>query len=575
MTTEPDAIVGAVKKGLLPQSVVDQALTRLFTARIQLGMFDPPSKVPYSKIDPSQNDTAAHRAVALKMAQESMVLLKNDGLLPLKNAPKTIAVVGPNADTVDALVGNYNGTPSQPITILAGIKKRFPSSNVLYAQGTGLIGPVTSIIPADALCVDSACKTHGLKVETFAIPGEPKSLADLEPKGSAQSTSTVDHIDATWTDPNGRRTSVRWTGFVTVPETGDYTFGFNSEDGYRVWVDNKLTVDDWSPREMAVTQTGKIHLEGKHTYPIKIEAFQQRKAGTTQLVWALPSEKGDSAVDAAKKADLVIFVAGLSSHIEGEEMKVEAEGFAGGDRTKLDLPKPQQQLLERVAAAGKPTVLVLINGSAMSVNWADQHLPAIVEAWYPGEEGGNAVAGLLAGDYSPAGRLPVTFYKSVDALPAFDDYSMKGRTYRYFDGEPLYPFGFGLSYTKFTYANAKTSNVSANQVKVSVDVTNSGAVDSDEVVQVYLTHPGVAGAPIRALKGFQRVHLNKGEKKTVEFTLNDRDLSIVDEAGKRRIVPGQVDAWIGGGQPVARAGLQAPAGVKTQFTLSQGTVLPD
>jgi beta-glucosidase len=316
-------------------------------------------------------------------------------------------------------------------------------------------------------------------------------------------------------------------------------------------------------------------LEGNHTYPIKIEAFQMRKAGTTQLVWALPSEKGNSAVDAAKKADLVVFVAGLSSHIEGEEMKVDAEGFAGGDRTKLDLPKPQQELLERVAAAGKPTVLVLINGSAMSVNWADQHLPAIVEAWYPGEEGGNAIAGLLAGDYSPAGRLPVTFYKSVDALPAFDDYSMKGRTYRYFDGEPLYPFGFGLSYTKFSYANPKTTNTSAKQVKVSVDVTNSGAVDGDEVVQFYLTHPGVAGAPIRALKGFQRVHLKKGEKKTVQFTLNDRDLSVVDEAGKRRIVPGQVDAWIGGGQPIARAGMQVPAGVKTQFTLSQGTVLPD
>jgi beta-glucosidase len=574
MTTEPEAIVGAVQKGLLPQSVVDQALTRLFTARMQLGMFDPPSKVPYSKIEPSQNDTPAHRAVALKMARESIVLLKNDGLLPLKNAPKTIAVVGPNADSVDALVGNYNGTPSQPTTVLAGIRKRFPNANVVYAEGTGLVGPVTSVIPSAMLCVDSACKTHGLKMETFSV-GEPKTLADLEPKGNAQSTSTVDHIDATWSDPNGRRASVRWTGFVTAPETGDYTFGFTSEDGYRVWVDNKLTVDDWSPREMAVTQTGKIHLDGKRTYPIKIEAFQTRKAGTTQLVWALPSEKGESAVAAAKKADLVIFVAGLSSHIEGEEMKVDADGFAGGDRTKLDLPGPQQQLLERVAAAGKPTVLVLMNGSAMAVNWADQHLPAIIEAWYPGEDGGTAVAQLLAGDFSPAGRLPVTFYKSVDALPPFDDYSMKGRTYRYFDGEPLYPFGFGLSYTKFAYANPRTANIGASQVKVSVDLTNSGSADGDEVVQLYLTHPGVAGAPIRALKGFQRVHLKKGEKKTVEFTLNDRDLSIVDETGKRRVVPGQVDAWIGGGQPVARAGLPETSGVKTQFTVSQGTVLPD
>ncbi len=432
MSTEPKGIVEAVRQGLVSEAVLDEALTRLFTARIKLGMFDPPAGNPYSKIPASDNDTPAHRETALKMAQESLVLLKNSGnLLPLKKAPGVIAVIGPNADSLDALVGNYNGTPSKPVTVLAGIRARFAQSKVVYVQGTGLV-------EAD--------------------------------------------------------------------------------------------------------------------------------------------KSGDQAVEAARKADLVVMVAGLSPHVEGEEMKVDAEGFSGGDRTSLDLPGPQRKLLERLQAAGKPTVLVLMNGSALGINWADEHVPAIVEAWYPGGEGGTAVASLLAGDFSPAGRLPLTFYKSVDQLPPFDDYSMSKRTYRYFTGEPLYPFGYGLSYTTFSYSNAHVSpmgSAAAEGETVAVDVTNSGAVAGDEVVELYLTHPGVPGAPVRALKGFQRIHLDKGEKKTVSFTLHARDLGIVDEAGKHRVVPGQVDVWVGGGQPVSRKGLAAPAGVKTQFSITQASVLPD
>jgi len=432
MSTEPTGIVGAVRHGLLPESVLDQALTRLFTARIKLGMFDPPGGNIYSKITASQNDTPAHREIALRMAKESLVLLKNGGdLLPLKKTPGVIAVIGPNADNLDALVGNYNGTPSRPVTILAGIRARFPQSKVVYVQGTGLVG------------------------------------AD---------------------------------------------------------------------------------------------------------------ESSDQAVEAARKADLVVMVAGLSAHIEGEEMKVNAEGFAGGDRTSLDLPVPQEQLLQRVQAVGKPTVLVLMNGSALGINWADQNVPAIVEAWYPGGQGGTAVAALLAGDFSPAGRLPVTFYKSVDQLPPFDDYSMSKRTYRYFAGEPLYPFGYGLSFTTFGYSNSRVSKAdvaATDNVTVSVDVANSGAVAGEEVVQLYLTHPGIPGAPLRALKGFQRIHLDKGEKKTVLFTLRARDLSIVDESGKHRIVPGRVDVWVGGAQPVSRKGLTPPAGMKTQFAITSGATLPD
>jgi beta-glucosidase len=269
---------------------------------------------------------------------------------------------------------------------------------------------------------------------------------------------------------------------------------------------------------------------------------------------------------------------GLSPRIEGEEMKVNAEGFAGGDRTLIDLPSPQEELLKRVHAAGKPVVLVLTNGSALAVNWADENLPAIVEAWYPGEEGGTAVAEALVGDFSPAGRLPVTFYKSVDQLPAFEDYSMAKRTYRYFDGEPLYSFGYGLSYTSFAYKNPRVNHakVSAKDaVAISVDVVNTGAQAGDEVVQLYLTHKGVGGAPLRALRGFQRVHLDRGQKKTVSFSLRDRDLSIVDKDGKHRIVPGAVNVWIGGGQPGGRAGLPETAGGRTEFAITSDATLPD
>jgi beta-glucosidase len=282
-------------------------------------------------------------------------------------------------------------------------------------------------------------------------------------------------------------------------------------------------------------------------------------------------------LDLARAADLVVMVMGLSARIEGEEMNVDAEGFAGGDRTRLELPAPQEELLRSIHSLGKPMVLVLMNGSAIAVNWADENVPAILEAWYCGEEGGTAVAEALAGDFSPGGRLPITFYKSVDQLPPFEDYSMANRTYRYFSGEALYPFGYGLSYTSFSYSNPQVTKLAPGkqEVTVSIDVANTGAVAGDEVVELYLTHASVDGAPLRALKGFQRMHLNPGEKRTVSFTLRDRDLSIVDEGGKHRIIPGTVQVWVGGGQPIVRGGLPSTSGVKTQFEITEAATLPD
>ncbi|MBO9622025.1 MAG: glycoside hydrolase family 3 C-terminal domain-containing protein [Sphingomonas sp.] len=565
MTTEPENIVTAVNTGLLPQAVIDRSLQRLFEARFRLGVFDP--QLPFGNITARDYDTPEHRALSRSMAEASMVLLKNQGnLLPIKGEPRTIAVIGPNADSHDALVGNYYGTPSQPVTVLDGIRARYPNSKILYAQGTGLVGPAEMPVPDSVFCVDPECKTPGLKVEFFD---------GLELQGAATETSTVPNARFEWR--GDRESSARWTGTLVAPETGEFNFRFASENGYRVWVGDKLVVDEWGVGDAPSTLSGSIALEKGRKYPIRVEGFQRGVRSKQQLVWSPPSANGDDAVEAAKQADLVVFVGGLSARIEGEEMKVKAEGFAGGDRTSLDLPAPQQKLLERVHATGKPTVLVLMNGSALAVNWADANVPAIVEAWYPGSEGGHAVARLLAGDFSPGGRLPVTFYKSADQLPAFNDYSMKNRTYRYFTGEPLYPFGHGLSYTHFAYAAPRFSSTrvtAKGKVNVSVNVTNDGAADGDEVVQLYVAHPGVTPAPIRALQGFQRIHLKKGETRRVEFTLDSRALSLVDDKGVRRVTPGKVQLWIGGGQPVARSGLAQPSGVAAELEVTGTAVLP-
>src|SRR5437588_371496 len=551
------------------------AFGQLFSARSRLGLFDPPGMVTWSKITAAENDTEEHRQIALKAARESLVLLKNqNNFLPLKKTYKNIAVLGPNADSVDALVGNYNGTPSKPVTLLAGIKKRFEGSTVAYVEGTGLTGPATDGIPAEALFTGVNRREHGLRAEYYSNP-------KLE--GTPTMSRTDANVNFEWaysgvTPELVRNFSVRWAGVVVPPKTGDYLIGFTGEDGYRVWLDGNLIVEDWTRHRTAQNQTKQLHLEAGHAYPIKIEYFQLIRGSEARLIWGLLGKAQQDAVDAARRADLVVMAMGLSPRIEGEEMKVDAEGLAGGDRTTIDLPAPQQKLLERVYAMGKPVVLVLMGGSAIAVNWADEKLPAIVDAWYSGEEGGTAIAEMLAGDFSPRGRLPVTFYKSVDQLPAFEDYAMAKRTYRYFAGEALYPFGYGLTYTSFTYMNAKVNQPSVpadGSVSVTVDVSNSGRLAGDEVVQLYLAHPGVPGAPLRALQGFQRVHLEPGQTKTVRFDLTNRQLGVVDEAGTHRILPGKVQVWIGGGQPVSRAGLGRTGGAETQFTITGESTLPE
>ena len=562
----------AVRNRLLSNDDIDRAVKRLFEARFRLGMFDPPERVPWSKLTLADNDTPAHRQVALEAARKSIVLLKNDrNTLPLKPSVKTIAVIGPNADSLSVLLGNYNGNPSSYTTILDGLRKRFRNARILTAMGSPVTETSAVVLPSEYLRTGGAKSQPGLNAEYFA---------NVNLSGSPVLKRVDASVDFEWNNvspgsgiPRGNY-SVRWTGELVSPVDGDYRLGASTDGGYRIYLDGKKILDDSTPHGTRTTTT-LVHLEAGHAYPIRMEYFHTWWEATARLLWLPPNLTAD-AVNAARKADAVIAVVGITAQFEGEESDSSDPGFFGGDRLDLNLPRPQQELLEAVALTGKPLIVVLTNGSALAVNWAEHHAAAIVEAWYPGEEGGTAVADVLSGDTNPAGRLPVTFYQSVAQLPPFGNYSMAGRTYRYFTETPLYAFGYGLSYSSFNYSDATVSQrqiAAGGTVTVSVRVSNASSAPGDEVVELYLSHPGVDGAPVRALAGFQRIHLDTAAAKTVEFTLRDRDLSVVDEAGIRRISSGTVDVWIGGGQPVAGPDQPQTKGAHATFTITSSATL--
>jgi beta-glucosidase len=565
----------AVKDGYLKESAIDTALVRLFMARMKLGLFDPPQMVPYTRIAASELDSAEHRALALKLANESMVLLKNDGALPLKTTGVKILVVGPLAEQTRVLLGNYNGIPTHTVSILEGLKQEFAGDNLQFMQGTGFLSKQTQPVPDALLTTDgqSGAKATYLNQNIVSFSGERSSgtaalAARVEPGidiAAQPLPAAAAHVDPL---------TVRWEATLTPAETGDYNLGVETDGFFRVFLDGRLVTIANYPHGVE-TVTGKAHLEaGK---PYKLEVEYQRTANAAphlRLMWGKMDRGVDTSVmTAAQNADVVVAVVGITSELEGEEMNVNEPGFTGGDRTSLDLPEPEEKLLEALSATGKPLVVVLTNGSALGVNWANAHANAILDAWYPGEEGGTAVAQTLSGRNNPAGRLPVTFYEDVSQLPPFEDYSMKGRTYRYFTGTPLYPFGYGLSYTKFSYSNltVPSAAVEAGQpVVVEATVANTGTRAGDEVAQLYLEFPSVPGAPLRALRGFERVHLEPGASQTVRFELEPRDLGMVTEAGEPIVAEGAYTVSIGGGQP--NTGAPAVAG---SFTVKGTLSLPE
>jgi beta-glucosidase len=545
------ALLEAVEQGLITEETIDRAVKRLFMARFRLGIFDPLENLPYTQFPYEVINAPEHRALALQAAREAIVLLKNEGdLLPLSKDLGAVAVIGPNANKLQSLLGNYNGTPVKATTPLEGIRQKIlPAGKLYYAQGCAIADgvPPYTAIPTTYLHPEngSAGETGltGAYYNNSHFNGEP-AFTRVDPV-----------IDFIWQDTNpvtgqwGDHFAVRWSGYVTPPVNGTYRLGVNGFSGYRLYLDGEL-IAEYNDIHHPAQKTKDVELEAGRFYHLQLDYFNQKLDPQVTLLWATPkTDYLTQAVEVAQKADVVVLVMGLSPALEGEEMPVEVDGFIGGDRTDISLPRPQEELLRQIYALGKPTVLVLLNGSAVAINWAAEHIPAIVEAWYPGQAGGEAIAETLFGEYNPAGRLPVTFYKSVGDLPPFEDYAMAGRTYRYFQGEPLFPFGHGLSYTTFKLGNLRldqTELEAGGQIQLSADITNTGPRDGDEVVQLYVSdHRTTAPRPLKELKGFKRIHLKTGETRTVTFTLYANQLGFYNQAGQYILEPGEVELLVG------------------------------
>ena len=549
------SLVEAVEQGLIDEASIDRAVKRLFTARMKLGMFDESKDVPYANIPYSTVDSAEHKQLALDAARKSLVLLKNDNqTLPLSKDLQSIAVIGPNSDQWLMLLGNYNGVPSDPITPLRGIKEKLPNTQILFAQGSDLADgmPMLNPIPAEVLTHD---QQPGLLAQFY---GNSK----LEGEPVYQEINA--NVDVNWSDKAPRSDlndddfSVRWSGQLTPKRTGNYQLGVISTCNTNVYLNGQKVVstpyhfrDEYGdPR---TKKSEWIALDANQTYQLEITAAETYADAQVQLVWAQPpTDLLENALSVVKKADAVVMFMGLTPRLEGEEMDVQVDGFRGGDRTKIALPQSQQELIKRVHALGKPVVMVVLNGSALALNWEKENIPAIVEAWYPGQAAGSAIADVLFGDYNPGGRLPVTFYQSESDLPAFEDYHLTQQTYRYFSGEALYPFGYGLSYSHFQYSDLLVpSKVNAGQpVTIQVQVTNDSKRDGDEVVQVYVsskTWP--KNAPIRQLAAFSRINVSAGAANKMTLELPAEAFSVINENGDRIYLPGEYRVSVGGGQP--------------------------
>jgi beta-glucosidase len=553
------SMLKAVQEGLIDEGEIDLSVYRLMLARMKLGMFDPVEIVPYAQIPFEINNSKEHDEAALQMAQKSMTLLKNDGILPLdKKNIKTVAVVGPNAHSVDALKANYFGDASNPITVLDGIKNALGKKvKVIYDEGCPIVeydgdNKRHDLVDGKYLSTtdENGELVPGLTGEYFngkEFEGEPiltqidKQIRMFWGEGSPTETAVAQGILTPEQAIGKENFSIRWTGKLIAPETAMYEFGAVSDDGCRIFLDGKLIIDDMTEHVMTPTVTEIKFEEGK-TYDIKIEYFEANLNAGIWLVWKkveveIEEEKGPFEPSAemlanVKNADVAIFVGGLDANWEGEEMRgrEDIDGFNGGDRTKIELPAVQLKTLRAMQATGTPVVFVLMAGSAISFDGLENELPAILMGWYPGQRGGDAVANVLFGDYNPAGRLPVTFYKSTDELANFTNYNMqagKGFTYRYYTGEPIYPFGHGLSYTTFDYTNLeidKTTICDTDSLTVSVNVKNTGKLAGEEVVQLYVKDvESDIPMAVKQLRAFERIELAKGEEKTVSFKLKAAD----------------------------------------------------
>jgi len=576
-------LVKAVQDGLISEKEIDRSVNRLFTARFELGLFDDPAKVVYAQIPFTEDDSPTHRELSLQTAEKSIVLLKNDGILPLRKSVK-IAVIGPNAASLAAIEGNYNAVPSQPILPLIGLEKAFGADQIRYAQGSPYVSELPVPVPRTLLHPAKGDSRFGLKGEYFD---------NVDFQGAPSMTRIDQQIAFDWDAAAPDKSispshfGVRWTGTIQAPVAGNHIFSFSLAHCYpcgdaeslKVYFDDKPLSDQPVPAteyRSSGLQPFTLHFADTKPHTFRVEYTHKAKlfgAGIT-LSWMPPIDaEREAAVELAKQADVVVAFVGLSPELEGEEMPVHVQGFDGGDRSSIELAAVQEKMLEAVAATGKPLVVVLMNGSALAVDWAKKHANAIVEAWYPGEEGGTAIADVLTGVANPAGRLPITFYASTKDLPPFDDYSMSGRTYRYYAGSPLWGFGYGLSYSTFQWTDLKLSSASVkagDPILVDADVENTSDRAGDAVSELYLTPPAKPTSPRLALVGFDRITLAPHAKQHVHFMVDARALSTVDAKGVRAVRTGDYVLHLGGAQPTDATDGSVSAG----FTIRGNEELP-
>jgi beta-glucosidase len=539
------ALYNAVVQGLLSEEQITTSVKRLFTIRFRLGMFDSDEIVPLGKVDISALEAPEHKAHALKMAQQSIVLLKNENkLLPLSKKLKKIALVGPNANDKAVMLANYYGYPSHISTVLEGMKQKV-GTKILFEQGLTL--------------VDNKVFKSSYNSKLFTVDGTPGFTASYFQNTKFEREPIIKKIDKRvdfqWGDGQmidgkiiTRDNSVRWITTFIPEKNEEITFSLMGDDRAFLYIDGQKVIETDLKNSYYTFKAEK----GKK-YDIKVEYIQYNDNSEVKFdMGVIETLSPQELANKVKDADVIVFVGGISAQLEGESMPVSVDGFKGGDRTHINLPQLQTETMKALKATGKPVVFINMSGSAIGFEWEAAQIPSIIQAWYAGQDGGKAIADVLFGDYNPAGRLPITFYKNVSDLPDFEDYSMENRTYRYYKGEPLYPFGFGLSYTSFKYSNLELpTNLKVNSdLKINVVVKNSGKRDGDEVVQLYISHKdSTVKVPIRALKGFQRIHLKAGESKTISFELPSKDLTIIDAEGNSIQIAEDIEISVGGGQP--------------------------
>ncbi len=544
-----EALGDAVKRGLVTEADIDVALRRLFTLRVRLGQFDPAERVPYRAIPASANASPENDRLALESARQSLVLLKNDGTLPFDPKKlRTVAILGPTGFEESAVLGNYAGTPARMITLADGLRARLEAMGVkVIAQRGAPLAKGFRVsgrpFPDGVLYADASRSAPGLRGEAFAHEKQDAKNPLVDGRSSSRRSDT--QIDLQWDETQPvegvpiANAGLRWTGVLVPPASGEYVLGVVAEGAARLFLDEKPVINSWR-RENERPLSTTVTLEAGRAYAVRLEYVQLTRKGRVQFGWIAPGKDDalEKALAAARAADHVVLTLGITPDLEGESMSVTAEGFEGGDKLTLDLPAPQRELLARVAELKKPTAIVLTTGSALNID--DTQAGAVLLAWYYGQRGADAVADALLGETNPAGRLPVTFYKTTDGLPAFEDYSMRNRTYRYYAGAPLYAFGHGLSYTRFAYQKLALSAPSARAgetLRVSVTVKNAGVRDGDEVVQIYASaeRPPVP-MPLRQLVGFSRVTLKAGETTTVDIEIPAQRLRRWDESSDRYVV---------------------------------------